>query len=97
MEGDEGRQGPPTNQPTNQPTDQPTNRRTDEPINRAEALCFVYRARLTAREANAYDDGQGPGLFDNIFARVIVATRTRLQGFKHDDGTQARRSSCSPC
>ncbi|MGW6824232.1 hypothetical protein [Streptomyces sp. NPDC055005] len=56
-----------------------------QPTKRAEALCFVYRSGPTARHANEYDDGSGPTLIHDVFARVIVATRTRLQEFKHDD------------
>ncbi|MBT2471835.1 hypothetical protein J7E97_29245 [Streptomyces sp. ISL-66] len=55
------------------------------PTKRAEALCFVYRGRPTARVANEHDDGQGPALFEDVFARVFVATRDRLQQIKHDD------------
>ncbi|MFF3177906.1 hypothetical protein ACFVQ0_35405 [Streptomyces sp. NPDC057900] len=62
------------------------------PNKRAEALCFVYRGGPTAREANDHDNGQGPTLIHDVLARVIVATRTSLQKFKHDDaGTQEER------
>ncbi|WP_226487697.1 hypothetical protein [Streptomyces parvulus] len=62
------------------------------PNKRAEALCFVYRGGPTAREANEYDNGQGPSLIHDVLARVIVATRTSLQKFKHDDaGTQEEK------
>jgi hypothetical protein len=62
------------------------------PTKRAEVLCFVYRGGPTAREANEYDDGQGPSLIHDVLARVIVATRTSLQNFKHnDDGTQEEK------
>ncbi|AQT70433.1 hypothetical protein [Streptomyces sp. fd1-xmd] len=57
-----------------------------QPSKRAEALCFVYRGGPTARQANEYDDGSGPTLFHDVFARVIVATRDRLQKLKHSDG-----------
>ncbi|GAA4759337.1 hypothetical protein [Streptomyces sanyensis] len=59
---------------------------------RAEALCFVYRGGPTAREASEHDSGQGPSLIHDVLARVIVATRTSLQKFKHDDdGTQEEK------
>ncbi|MFG2979460.1 hypothetical protein ACGFYY_41550 [Streptomyces sp. NPDC048331] len=59
---------------------------------RAEALCFVYRGGPTAREANEHDNGQGPTLVHDVLARVIVATRTSLQKFKHEDaGTQEEK------
>ncbi|MEU2023746.1 hypothetical protein ABZ565_16565 [Streptomyces sp. NPDC016469] len=59
------------------------------PNKRAETLCFVYRGGPTAREANEHHSGQGPSLIHDVLARVIVATRTSLQKFKHDDaGTQ---------
>ncbi|MFD5028809.1 hypothetical protein ACFWM0_00010 [Streptomyces sp. NPDC058405] len=62
------------------------------PTKRAEALCFVYRGSPTARDANEHDDGQGPSLIHDVLARVIVATRTSLQKFKHDDdGTQEEK------
>ncbi|MFB7592907.1 hypothetical protein [Streptomyces sp. NPDC056169] len=62
------------------------------PTKRAEALCFVYRGGAVAREASQYDDGQGPFLVHDALARVIVATRTSLQKFKHDDsGTQEEK------
>ncbi|WP_369211752.1 hypothetical protein [Streptomyces flavofungini] len=62
------------------------------PNKRAEALCFVYRGGPTAREAHEHDIGQGPSLIHDVLARVIVATRTSLQKFKHDDaGTQEER------
>lgn len=62
------------------------------PNKRAEALCFVYRGGPTAREANEHDNGQGPTLIHDVLARVIVATRTSLQKFKHDDaGTQEEK------
>ncbi|MEV7512654.1 hypothetical protein AB0O57_32320 [Streptomyces sp. NPDC091201] len=57
-----------------------------QPNKRAEALCFIYRGGPTAREANEYDDGSGPTLLHDVFARVIVATRDRLQKLKHNDG-----------
>ncbi|MFJ4866089.1 hypothetical protein [Streptomyces sp. NPDC088748] len=63
-----------------------------KPTKRAEALCFVYRGAPTAREANEHDNGQGPTLIHDVLARVIVATRTSLQKFKHDDaGTQEEK------
>ncbi|WP_079408599.1 hypothetical protein [Streptomyces sp. 3211] len=63
-----------------------------KPTKRAEALCFVYRGGPTAREANEHDNGQGPTLIHDVLARVIVATRTSLQKFKHDDaGTQEEK------
>ncbi|MFH9829079.1 hypothetical protein [Streptomyces bobili] len=62
------------------------------PNKRAEALCFVYRGGPTARETNEHDSGQGPTLIHDVLARVIVATRTSLQKFKHDDaGTQEEK------
>ncbi|WP_244943632.1 hypothetical protein [Streptomyces inhibens] len=62
------------------------------PTKRAEALCFVYRGGPTAREANEHDNGWGPSLIHDVLARVIVATRTSLQKFKHDDeGTQEEK------
>ena len=63
-----------------------------KPTKRAEALCFVYCGGPTAREANEHDNGQGPSLIHDVLARVIVATRTSLQKFKHDDaGTQEEK------
>ncbi len=53
---------------------------------RADALCFIYRGGPTARESNEHDDGSGPTLLHDVFARVIVATRDRLQKLKHSDG-----------
>ncbi|GHD75497.1 hypothetical protein ACFQL8_15080 [Streptomyces goshikiensis] len=62
------------------------------PTKRAEALCFFYRGRPTARGATEYDDGQGPALLEDVFARVFVATRDRLEKIKHADrGTPEER------
>ncbi|MEV7489058.1 hypothetical protein AB0N86_34220 [Streptomyces sp. NPDC093023] len=70
----------------------PDERGVDQPNKRAEILCFVYRGGPTAREAHEYDNGQGPSLIHDVLARVIVATRTSLQGFKHGDaGTQEEK------
>ncbi|MEW1717924.1 hypothetical protein [Streptomyces sp. NPDC093109] len=55
------------------------------PTKRAEVLCFVYRDSPVAREATERDDGRGPSLIHDALARVIVATRTSLQKFKHED------------
>ncbi|MFE3687778.1 hypothetical protein ACFXPM_31750 [Streptomyces sp. NPDC059095] len=63
-----------------------------QPNKRAEVLCFVYRGGPITREANEYDDGEGPSLIHDVLARVVVATRDSLQKFKHNDaGTQEEK------
>lgn len=64
-----------------------------KPTKRAEALCFIYSGGpVTAREANAYDDGEGPSFLHDVLALALVSARNKLQKLKHaDNGTAEER------
>ncbi|MEU0039997.1 hypothetical protein [Streptomyces sp. NPDC006333] len=69
-----------------------------QPTKRAEALCFVYGASSVheGRMENEYDDGTGPGVFQDLLARVLVSARNKLQKLKHaDGGTEEEREQLS--
>ncbi|WSB84175.1 hypothetical protein OHA60_10575 [Streptomyces cellulosae] len=58
-----------------------------KPTKRAEALCLIYGGEpVEAREANKYDDGQGPSFLHDVLALVLVSARNKLQKLKHADG-----------
>ncbi|MFF8646435.1 hypothetical protein [Streptomyces sp. NPDC015345] len=65
-----------------------------KPTKRAEALCFVYSGGpVRAREANPYDDGEGPAFLHDILALALVSARNKLQKLKQTTAPLRNASS----